>query len=212
MIILEQADCLERMKSMGEKSVDFVFYDPPYNVKKKYDGYSDNLDPIEYYIWMERIASEAERISKRGVAVYVGGKLRNQFDNILPHSHMIVVHKKAAGVFAGNYMLQYHLIFSTAKPVIKCKDLWDDVRLPGEGYFFREPRYDHPGLTGLELTKKILHHFTVEGDVVFDPFTGTGTTAVACKLMNRDFIGTEQSKKYIDIAKERLKNATITGK
>lgn len=211
MIIIEQTDCLERMRKMEEKSVDLVFYDPPYNVKKKYDGFSDNLNPADYVAWQLQIALEAEKIARRGVVVYVGGKLRRQFSALFPESHMIVVHKRAAGVFAGNYMLQYHLIFSTAKPIKKCKDLWDDIRLPGEGYFFREKRYDHPGLTGLELTKKILEHFTLEDEIVFDPFTGTGTTAVACKLMNRNFIGTEQSKKYVKIAQERLNDRDLFG-
>jgi DNA modification methylase len=127
------------------------------------------------------------------------------FNRIFPLSaHLIIVHKRAAGVFSGNYMLQYHAMFSTVKPVIKCKDLWDDVRLPGEGYFFREPRYDHPGLTGLAMTEKILLHFSKEGDTVLDPFLGTGTTLVACKKMNRSGIGIEQSTKYLEMAEQRL--------
>lgn len=198
-------DCLEHLSSIPDKSVDLVFYDPPYNVKKKYDGYSDNLSPEKYLQWMIDVYTQSDRVSRRGVVIYVGSKLVRTFTKILPETaHMIVVEKRAAGVFAGNYMLQYHAMFSTAKPVIKCKDLWNDVRLPGEGYFFREPRYDHPGLTGLEFTKKVLHHFSTEGDTILDPFSGVGTTAVASKLTGRNFIGIEQSKKYIKVSKTRL--------
>lgn len=199
-------DCLSIMGGMDDKSVDMVFYDPPYNIKKKYDGYDDNKSPEQYKLWMEEVYRESERVSKRGVIIYVGGKLLPLFYKILPPNvHLIVIHKRAAGVFSGNYMLQYHGLFSTVKPIIKVKDLWDDIRLPGEGYYFREPRYDHPGLTGLSLTEKILHFFTQEGDTVLDPFSGTGTTLVACKNTNRIGKGIEQSQKYVDIAKNRLK-------
>lgn len=199
-------DNLSKMKKMDDKSVDIVFYDPPFNAKKKYDGFDDNLEPDVYLQWMKDIWNESERISRNGVIVFIGQKLVRMFQKyIVPDdSHLIIVHKKAAGVFGGGYMLQYHAIFSTVKPIIKCKDLWDDIRLPGEGYFFREPRYDHPGLTGLSLTERVIHHFTKEGDTILDPFAGTGTTMVACKKMNRLSIGIEQSEKYIEIAKGRL--------
>jgi DNA modification methylase len=204
---LRLGDCLDILPTLADKSVDLVFYDPPYNIKKDYDGYKDNLSPEDYEKWMREIAYHAERVSRRGVVAYVGGKLTRLLGNIYPTAHLIIVHKRAAGVFSGNYMLQYHSMYSTAKPVIKCKDLWDDVRLPGEGYFFREERFDHPGLTALALTEKVLHHFTVEGDIVFDPFTGTGTTAVACEKMGRSFIGSEQSQKYFEIAQRRISEA-----
>lgn len=202
--IIIQTDCLKFMSNLPDKCVDLVFYDPPYNAKKKYDGYLDNLDVQDYKDWMYKVYSESERISKNGVVVYVGGKLTQMFFEIMKGAHLIIVHKRAAGAFAGNYMLQYHSLFSTRKPVRKTKDLWDDIRLPGEGYFFREPRYEHPGLTGLALTERVLEYFSNEGELVFDPFMGTGTTAVACQKMGRNFLGTEQSSKYIEIARQRL--------
>lgn len=204
--IIIHGDCLKELSQISDKSVDVVFYDPPYNIKKKYSGYDDNLTPEQYHSWMTAVYTESDRVSRNGVLIYVGGKLLKLFLNILPDSaHMVVVHKRAAGVFSGNYMLQYHVLLSTVRPVIKCKDLWEDVRLPGEGYFFREPRYEHPGLTGLALTEKILTYFTRDGDTVLDPFLGTGTTAVACKKLDRNSIGIEQSTTYIDIATNRLK-------
>jgi site-specific DNA-methyltransferase (adenine-specific) len=197
-------DCLMVMKDIPDKSIDLVFYDPPYNVKKKYKNYNDSLPPEVYKNFMVDIYKEANRVSKRGVIVYVGGTLTRLFYEILDGSHLIIVHKRAAGVFAGNYMLQYHSMFSTAKPIIKCKDLWDDIRLPGEGYFFREERYDSPGMTSRLLVERVLHHFSLENEIVLDPFMGCGTTAHACKNMKRNFIGIELSKEYCDIAEERI--------
>jgi site-specific DNA-methyltransferase (adenine-specific) len=197
-------DCLEGMKNLPDKCVDLVFYDPPYNIGKNYDTYDDNLLPADYEMWMKSVAKEAKRISKRGIVVYVSGKLTPLFFKLLPDAHLIVVWKRAAGVFSGNYMLQYHSMFSTAKPLIKCKDLWDDVRLPGEGYFFKEKRFDNPGLTGQGFTEKVIRYFSNEGDIILDPFMGTGTTAASAKTLNRNYIGYEISKWYWNVSNNRL--------
>lgn len=47
---------------------------------------------------------------------------------------------------------------------------------------------------------------TDEGDIVFDPFMGSGSTGVACANLNRRFLGIESDKKYFEIAKERIES------
>jgi site-specific DNA-methyltransferase (adenine-specific) len=66
---------------------------------------------------------------------------------------------------------------------------------------------NHGAVFPVELVSTILENFSKEGDVVYDPFMGTGTTAVVAKRLKRKFIGSEISQKYIDIAEERLKNS-----
>lgn len=205
-----QQDCVEFLRSLDEGSVDLVFSDPPYNVKKDYGVYKDNRPPEEYIRWMDEIIQECRRVSRRGVLMYVSSKLNKVFFDLMPSAHLIPIHKRAAGVVSGNYMLQYHSLFSEARPIKKVKDLWDDVRLPGEGYFFREKRYPNPGLTSELLTDKILAHWTLEGETVLDPFMGVGTTAVSCKKAGRNFIGTELNLKYIEIAYQRLEEVENT--
>ena len=56
----------------------------------------------------------------------------------------------------------------------------------------------------LHMIENIIKHSSNEGDLVLDPFLGSGTTAVACKKLNRDFIGIEKEKKYVDLAYRRL--------
>jgi DNA modification methylase len=51
-----------------------------------------------------------------------------------------------------------------------------------------------------------VEYLTNEGDLVLDPFVGSGTTAVACRLLNRNYIGIEISDEYCKIAESRLKN------
>jgi site-specific DNA-methyltransferase (adenine-specific) len=197
-------DALDSMRTAPDKSVDFVFFDPPYNVGKDYGVYKDNLPHQEYRQWMEDCISEATRISKRGVAVYVSGKLTRLFSQLMPDAHLIVVHKRAIGVRQGKYTLQYHSLFATAKPLVACKDVWNDIRLPGEGFFFREPRYANPGLTSLALTERVIDTFTEKGEIVFDPFMGTGTTAVACIELDRICRGVELNPAYLQIAHQRI--------
>ena len=54
--------------------------------------------------------------------------------------------------------------------------------------------------------KILVENSSNENDVVLDPFMGIGSTGVACKETNRQFIGIEIDKKYFDIAKERIEN------
>lgn len=68
--------------------------------------------------------------------------------------------------------------------------------------------YGHPTIKPLGLVKRHLLHATNDGGVVLDCFMGSGTTAVACKETNRNFIGFEINKKYFEIACNRLKGLT----
>jgi len=195
--------CLETFRKIANNSINLVFCDPPYNVGKDYGDYKDNLTESQYIEFMKQVISESNRISINGIAFYVGSELTRLYMNLIPDAHLIPIHKRAVGIMKGNYFLQYHSLLSNAKPVKKIKDLWDTIRLPGEGYYFRENRFNHPGLTSEKLTNKIIDSFTNEKEIIFDPFMGTGTTAISCMRMNRDYIGSEISKTYIKIYEER---------
>ena len=64
--------------------------------------------------------------------------------------------------------------------------------------------YGHPTIKPLELVKRHIKNSTNENDLVLDPFMGSGTTAVACKELGRNFIGFEIDEKYHKIAVDRL--------
>jgi site-specific DNA-methyltransferase (adenine-specific) len=66
---------------------------------------------------------------------------------------------------------------------------------------------NHPTEKPLGLIEKILGQFTDEGEMIADPFMGSGTTAVACLNTGRKFIGIELDKKYFDIAVNRIEKA-----
>ena len=64
--------------------------------------------------------------------------------------------------------------------------------------------FEHPAIMPEQLALDMISTWTNEGDTVFDPFTGAGTTAKMCMLSNRKFHGTELSTEYCDIIKKRL--------
>jgi DNA modification methylase len=67
----------------------------------------------------------------------------------------------------------------------------------------------HPTQKPLELIKKLVKVHSNPNDLVLDCFLGSGTTAIACKQLNRRFIGIEISKEYCDIANKRLEQSNL---
>lgn len=67
-------------------------------------------------------------------------------------------------------------------------------------------RVGHPAPFPVELPFRFIKLYTFEGEVVLDPFIGSGTTAVACIRTNRHFVGYETEKEYIDTANRRIQN------
>ena len=67
----------------------------------------------------------------------------------------------------------------------------------------------HPTQKPLDLLNRIIKASTNEGDVVLDPFLGSGTTAVSCVLNNRKYIGIEKEKEYFELAKKRVEDVEI---
>lgn len=64
--------------------------------------------------------------------------------------------------------------------------------------------FQHPALMPEQLASDMISTWTNVGDIVFDPFSGAGTTAKMCSLLGRKFFGTELSKEYCEISKQRL--------
>ncbi len=67
----------------------------------------------------------------------------------------------------------------------------------------------HPAIFPEQLAQDHIISWSNEGDTIYDPFMGSGTTAKACQELNRNYIGSELSKEYCDIAEERLKQSVL---
>ena len=132
-------DSLELIKGIPDNSYNFVFTDPPYNVGKDYgDYYTDDMTEEKYTLWMKEVIKEANRISNNNIAFFVGSKVLKLFWDLIPNARLIIVHKRAIGSFTKNYFRQYFGLLTTSEPKRRAMDLWNNIRLVGEGYYFRE--------------------------------------------------------------------------
>lgn len=91
-------------------------------------------------------------------------------------------------------------------------NLWTDLTIP---YWSMSENTDHPTQKPEKLLAKIILASSDEGDVVFDPFLGSGTTSVVAKKLNRNFFGIEKNLEYCCLTEKRLeladKDKTIQG-
>jgi len=205
-------DCLEVMKEMPGGCVDLVLTDPPYNVRKDYKIYKDNLTKKQYISLIENLVGELKRLSNNRMIIILGSKgeiLRNWW-NFIPDAKLIIVRMGAtSNNKIKNLGLQYRAIFTTVKSKKWMPDLWEDIRWPEEGYFFNEPRYGHPALTPFKLAKRCINLFSNENQIILDPFMGSGTIAQASKDLFCNFIGIEINPDYCKIAEERLAQGVL---
>ena len=96
-----------------------------------------------------------------------------------------------------------HLNCMTAKEWLKCQlGVWEFYY---EGRDIRDKKM-HPATFPISLAKKVIELFTHEGELVVDPFVGSGTTLIAAKDLNRNSVGFDLHKRYIRLCKDRLDN------
>jgi site-specific DNA-methyltransferase (adenine-specific) len=82
----------------------------------------------------------------------------------------------------------------------------DGKRFPVDVFRFNKEQGFHPTQKPVALMEYLIKTYTNEGDTVLDFTMGSGTTGVACKNLNRNFIGIELDKDYFEIAKARIEN------
>lgn len=98
------------------------------------------------------------------------------------------------------------VVLGKAKKGVPLSDTWEIPYLNPKA----KERVGYPTQKPVLLLKQIIKIVTDEGDLVIDPFCGSGTTCVAAKSMNRDFIGIDASKDAVELANKRLEEMIIT--
>ena len=200
-------DCLEILPTL--EKVDAVITDPPYNAKKDYGTFNDGLTEDEYRLWMTELYQNCKKVADN--QFWVSPRYKNNFFmNLMTGCHEVVIKRGAQGPFRAGWSDQFETALAVGKPNKCIRDLWDDIRLKGEGYFFREETYGHPGYTPYKIMERAVD--VMSNDSVIDIFLGTGTTGIACMNLGRKFIGIEIEHKYFDIACERIDQAQRQGR
>ena len=210
MIDLQLGDCLEKMKYIEDKSVDFTLTDIPYDAVNRADNGLRKLDKEKADILtfdLENFLVEISRVSSNSICVFCG---KEQFSYIYDFFAQkkgtvrpIIWQKSNPSPMNGQYIylsgieMAVWFKFSGAKTFnAHCKNT-----------VFKYPNGSsklHPTQKNLELFKELILDNTNKGDLVFDPCMGSGTTGVACINLNRNFIGIEKDESIFNTAKERL--------
>ena len=175
-------DCLEYMREMPDKCVDLVLTDPPYPdyLADKY-GYFDGI--IDF---LKNIPSKQ--------LIFWSAKAAFPLDYSAIH-----IWNKKCGV-GSMYERIYERNGGTAYKVFNFYLCNSTVAAS----YTNDTFTGHPSQKPLNLIKQLIIENTHPGDLVLDPFLGSGTTAVACKKLGRNYIGIEKEPAYIEIALKRL--------
>ena len=199
-------DCFITMSKMPDNFVDVSFTSPPYNRKRndKYTFYDDTI--VDYFGFLKRTINELLRVTKGNIYLNIQKNYYNKkdvFDLIGYFSkdiYDIVVWEKSNPLPASGLSITnaYELIlvfgksFKSNRTYTKNHITTSVNRMPPE----------HKAVMHPDVAKYFINNFTKEGDVIYDPFMGIGTTALIASQKNRQYIGSEISKEYCDMAQE----------
>lgn len=197
-------DCLVGLKALPDKSIDLILTDPPYGKKadkgtngfgaaknRRYTGGWDGMiPPPELFKEMFRVAKNL---------IIFGG---NYFGHLLPPSNCWIFWDKKGDVAFQNPFADGELIYTTFKKPVK------RIVFKQQGFITdsKDKRY-HPTQKPTELVQQLIEMFSEPGQLICDPFLGSGTTAVAAVKADRHYIGYEIDPGYFQICCDRLDEA-----
>ena len=219
MISLLKGDCLQVMDKLINEGVmvDAIITDPPFNIGYHYKTYKDKMVEKEYYEMLSAVIQD-----KVAIIIHYPEQLhRLSIELGYPPTKVV------SWVYNSNTAKQHRdIAFYNIKPDFK--KVGQDYKNPkdkriakriAEGKRARlydwwninqtknvsADKTEHPCQMPLKVMENIVgilpNDFTI-----LDPFMGSGTTGVACKNLNRNFIGIELDDKYFDIAQQRIKS------
>jgi site-specific DNA-methyltransferase (adenine-specific) len=223
---LIHGDCLVEMQNIPDKSIDLVCTDPPYKVTPR--GCSGTMsgfwtDPLSKkgkifthnYIDIEDYIHELYRVLKDKTHCYV---MCNQVN--LPHFLKVItdsefkfvkclIWDKGNKICGRFYMNCFEYIIMLRKggerPINKCGTP-DILSVPNKKTKDEYGKNIHNSEKPVDLMQTLIQNSSNEGDIILDPFMGSGSTAVACMNTQRNFIGIELDDNYFKIAQKRVKN------
>jgi len=221
-----QGDCLEVMRELPDKSVDMIFTDPPYKLTGGGKGNSllrkpelencaftttgevfSNPTP-EFSDWIPLLY----RVLKENSYVFIMSNDRNVRDiwqecekTGLIFCELLVMNK-GAGVPSSYFFKSAEFILMFRKGGYKKLEVFGQKTVFNVNMPIGDNKV-HPTEKPIELIIPIIKACSKTGDIIFDPFSGSGSTAVAALNTGRFFIGIEKEPKYCDIARKRVEQA-----
>lgn len=220
-------DSRDVLKRIPDNSIDFILTDPPYNIGKHSTGNiplpgrsAINNDVAQWDredFNPEEWADEFVRILKPTGNLFIFtsynqlGRWYECLDKKFDTSNFMVWHKTnpAPKIFKAGFLNSCEMIFTCWNK----KHTWNFISQKEMHNFIESPvcmrperlvTPKHPAQKPVAILKKMIEIASDEGDIVFDPFMGVGSTGVAALSLKRKFIGVEKEREYFEAAKQRI--------
>jgi site-specific DNA-methyltransferase (adenine-specific) len=220
-------DCFELVKQIEDGSVNLIVTDPPYIVSKSQGGGSvNNIKKLNVSLQeldraKLRDGYDIAEFSKEVVRIQ-GGRINAYFwcnklqipeyfktyvENLGCKFEIICWHKmNALPTYSNKYLsdTEYCLYFHTGG--FTHPRTYEDAKTFDIGLINNEDKkeFDHPTIKPINIIQRLIRNSSNEGDVIFDPFCGSGTTAIAAYRQNRHFIAFEIDDNYYEVANRRF--------
>jgi len=202
-------DCIEIMKSIPKNSIDLILTDPPYGDNTSYGTTNKSILNNKNPLINCSALVEFYRILKNNRSVYIFTNWKHYpflTEFIIRYTkfkirHLIIWKKHNFGLgWAFRHQYEMILVLEKGKPKYNLKD-FSDVQ---NAFHINHNALTHPHEKPLDLITKMIKHSSKEGDLILDPFCGSGAICVASKNSNRRFIGIELEKRYVEMANKKI--------
>lgn len=225
-------DAINLMKKIPDEVIDLIITDPPFAIdfapkrsnynrtqSRVLNGYNE-IPKEKYYEFTLQWTKESYRILKPTGSMYVFSGWTNLKDilNALEEANFITINhiiwKYQFGVYTKRKFVtsHYHILFvvkdAQRYKFNKIENYPEDVWIINREYW--TGRIKTPTKLPIELVKKIILFSSDEEDIVFDPFLGSGTVAVAAVMLGRHYLGFEIVEDYCKFSKERISKVQIS--
>ena len=223
--VIHNLNCLELLSKIKDNTIDLTITSPPYNLGEKhhtgnkvfnaYDEYIDNMPEDKYQSEQIKVLNEIYRATKEGGSIMYNHKNRiKDGKQISPYEWLLKTDwtlKQEIVWFNGSQNFDkcrfypmteriYWLSKGTSTNFTNVINQHDLIKDTAEG-----TDKEHKRAFPVKLAQRFILCFP-NAEVIFDPYTGTGTTAIASIREKRKFIGTELSSRYCQLANKRIEN------
>lgn len=205
MSYLYNGDCLVALPKLDPESVDCIVTDPPYLVNFK-DRSGRSIANDVNSDWLAPAFAQMFRVLKRDsvcISFYGWNKVDLFFDawkkaGFRVCGHFVFTKSYASKAGLVKYQHESAYLLAKGRPPVPAEPIGDVMQFQYSGN-----RY-HPTEKPVSALRALIASFTEPGDVVLDPFAGSGSTCVAAREIGRRYIGIELDANYYAAAKSRL--------
>lgn len=220
---LLHGDCLEKLKHIDTHSIDAIITDPPFAFAGGVsNGFASRADSQFFVHWLAEIFIEMHRCSKPEAAWFLWADWRSlsaydealskgeDYYNLRKISQVIIHDREMVGMGSPfRNQLDYIALVRGKKTKFNSEQIAKNQPNILRSYWYYGKHPHHPSEKCPKLTQRLIEFITPVNGIVLDPFMGSGTTGVACKNSNRNFIGIELNDKYFKIAKKRIERVEM---